>query len=483
MATAGSSHQQDETNSYSNHFDIMLIGRTGRGKSTTADKLLMANPRGKIYSSEGRQNKDLHNMQSSGSLGDIKILPRLHQYSCDSPKSSCEDISMWHVTENDDDLQMVRKRLKSLVTCRQAEYPYKVLNEIRKDSASSQDFELLSNDTSLVRVLDVPGFFSPDLNITDTDKDFTKSLLQLMRKIIHIKQIYHFKFNRIVYFLPVQGVLNRPDQILQTELKIMETYFGDSIFQCMVVVATRDKSLYDVIPEGTNLYKEEHFEATRSIFKDAMQLALDKEDVLQPPVIFLSFLETCDNVLDLIKNAEIIKEGIELALVSTTCVSCNLTFREVVKGFSKTDRRLEAGKDGEKIIMCTNLALNIEVPYTESTCHPKVIPKYTMVERIAGGIAHVFTMQLFGDIWPNFKSFEEVCISCRQSPGDGGCKQVGTIYHKRCRNCQACKNCKPCREHCEKTDFCSNCFICETCRICQNCEEIKVDHTNEVTLN
>ena len=74
--------------------------------------------------------------------------------------------------------------------------------------------------------------------------------------------------------------------------------------------------------------------------------------------------------------------GVELALASTTCVRCNLILREVVKGFSKTDKRLEAGRDGEKIIMCTNLALNTEVPYAESTCHPKVIPKYTMAKRV-----------------------------------------------------------------------------------------------------
>ena len=113
---------------------------------------------------------------------------------------------MWHDSENDDDLQMVEKRLTSLVTCRQAEYPHKVLNEIRKESPSSRDFELLSNDTSLVRVLDVPGFFSHDSKKTDTDNDFTKILLQLMRKNIHIKQIYYFKFIRIVYFFQY----NRP---------------------------------------------------------------------------------------------------------------------------------------------------------------------------------------------------------------------------------------------------------------------------------
>ena len=57
----------------------------------------------------------------------------------------------------------------------------------------------------------------------------------------------------------------------------MAMYFGDSIFQCMVVVATRDQSIYDFIPEGTNLYKEEHFEKTRSIFEEAMKLALGKK--------------------------------------------------------------------------------------------------------------------------------------------------------------------------------------------------------------
>ena len=135
----------------------------------------------------------------------------------------------------------------------------------------------------------------------------------------------------------------------------------------------------------------------------------------------------------------------------------------------------------EKIIMCTNIALHTEIPYAESTCHPKLIPKYIMVKSVFGGIAHLITLQHFGGRWPNF---EEVCISCGQSPGTGGCKRVQTFfYRKRCRNCQACKHCKPCSEQCENTDFCSNCLICGTCMICTNYEKIKVDHTNEVTLN
>ena len=35
-----------------NYYDIMVIGNTGQGKSTTADKILIANPDGRRYVAE-----------------------------------------------------------------------------------------------------------------------------------------------------------------------------------------------------------------------------------------------------------------------------------------------------------------------------------------------------------------------------------------------------------------------------------------------
>ena len=168
----------------------------------------------------------------------------------------------------------------------------------------------------------------------------------------------------------------------------------------MVVVATRDKSIFMMLFLKVLIYIKKSTLRRQGLYlKVQCNLLLAKRMSYNPQLNFCLSSAGFDNN----KNAEIIKEGVELALASTTCVSCNLTLREVVEGFSKTDRRLEAGKDGEKFIMCTNLALNTEIPYAESTCHPQVIPKYTMVKRIVRGIAHVITLQQFGGRWPTFK--------------------------------------------------------------------------------
>ena len=60
-------------------------------KSTTADKLLVANPKGEIYTCEGTQNEDLDDSESSGRPGNIEALPTLHHNSDEGPKSYCED--------------------------------------------------------------------------------------------------------------------------------------------------------------------------------------------------------------------------------------------------------------------------------------------------------------------------------------------------------------------------------------------------------
>ena len=241
MATS-SVHQQEGENPYNEYFDIMLIGKTGLGKTTTADKILLANPKGKIYS----YNQPQPNI--SIEVDGTNEAPILHY----------EDLSMWHVSNEAGDTEMVQKRLKNLVFCRSLADPHKEVSRLREQSGITKYCELLSNDTSKVRVLDVPGFFGSETKITGSDlygraEAVASRNLQIMRKILHIKEVYNFKFNRIVYFLPEQGVLNRHSQILQMDIEAMETYFGRSIFDCMVVAATHPTSSYEFFPEGIDL--------------------------------------------------------------------------------------------------------------------------------------------------------------------------------------------------------------------------------------
>ena len=486
MATS-SVHQQEGENPNNEYFDIMLIGKTGLGKTTTADKILLANPAGKIYSYDQPQPNNSIEVDGTNEA------PILHH----------EDLSMWHVSDEAGDTEMVQNRLKNLVFCRSLAEPHKEVNRLREQSGITKYCELLSNDTSKVRVLDVPGFFGSETKIAGKDlygrvEAVASRNLQIMRKILHIKEVYNFKFNRVIYFLPEKGVLNRHSQILQMDIEAMETYFGRSIFDCMVVAATHPTSNYRYFPEGIDLYSQEDYETTQSHFQEALSSVFgDSSEVPKPPIVFLSYRATCDKMLDLIKQAKIVREGVELSFNTSKCARCDITIKKV-KAKITTSKEAH-GKETKNskavpvctnsVLMCTNSAWSNEIPYNETTCHPMIIPRYTTIQRIAGGIAHLITLRRFKGKWPSFKSFEEVCIACHASPGTRGCKHVGTIYFllKKCGQCMDCKTCKKCSDQCKKSDEwneCANCKICQTCEMCKKCKEcITVDHTSQILEN
>ena len=471
---------------YDDYFDIMLIGKTGLGKTTTADKILLANTTGKDYSSDQPEPNDSIEVDGTNEA------PKLHH----------EDLSMWHVSDEAGDTEMVQKRLKNLVFCRSLADPHREVNRMREQSGMTKYCELLSNDTSKVRVLDVPGFFGSETKITGKDlyaraEAVVSCNLQIMRKILHIKEVYNFKFNRIIYFLPEQGVLNRHSQILQMDIEAMETYFGHSIFDCMVVAVTHPTSTYRYFPEGSDLYSQEDYKTTQFHFQEALCTVFgDSSEVPKPPIVFLSYRETCDKMLDLIKQAKIVREGVELSFNTSKCARCDITIKKV-KAKMSTSKEAHGNETKNSravpvctnsVLMCTNSQRN-EIPYNETTCHPMIIPRYTKSQRIAGGIAHLITLGQFKGKWPSFKSFEEVCNACRGSPGTRGCKKIGAIYflRKKCKQCMKCKECENCSEHCKKSDEwneCANCKICQTCELCKKCREsITVDHTSKIREN
>jgi len=207
---------------YEEYFDIMLIGKTGVGKSTTADKLLLANPTGKVNSlCQDDTNRTINSSQQSLTVTQKKKKLLKHI-------ARIEDLYMWHISDEQGDIDMVEKRLKNLVYCRLTRSPHDEVNRLREESTATKCCELLSNDTSKIRILDVPGFFrselTPTKNVIKHAHAIVSNHLQVMRKILCIKSVYHFKFNRIVYFLPEQGVLRRNSQILQMELQTMKPW-------------------------------------------------------------------------------------------------------------------------------------------------------------------------------------------------------------------------------------------------------------------
>ena len=83
------------------YYDIMVIGRTGMGKSTTSDKLVIANLNNLNY--RGEQHSD---------------------ESVEGVRVALSDLSMWLISDAEGEMDGVTTRLKNLVMFRGLEKPH-----------------------------------------------------------------------------------------------------------------------------------------------------------------------------------------------------------------------------------------------------------------------------------------------------------------------------------------------------------------------
>ena len=454
---------------HKDYYDIMILGKTGMGKTTTADKLLLANPTEEGYEYDATvedsptthliapngaqdQEKDGHATPSQPSTGSSTASEDTNEVvSTIKAATQYNDLSMWHLSR-EQDVEKVTKRLKDLVFWRSLGDPHISINKNRESSGTTKSCQLLSNDTSKIRVLDVPGFYGPDDDDSDSDSEHPPELneplespessifnihgagldtdLAIMRKILHIKVATNFQFNRIVYFLPDTGVLVRTSRNLKTELRVMERYFKRTVFESMVVVATQNRSIYDKLREGCEIFTEDEIKKTRTIFKKAMRKVFQGSDAPNPPIIFISLKDSCDEILHKIKDCVVIKEGVGLTFNPSTCARCGIHIGKLAD--PNDVKEVERISD---IAIAVNDPGSVAIPYDESTCHPRFIPRYSKVKCIVGGIVHLITLKQFIGNWPYFGNEDEVCINCNKPPKSRGCVRVGTKFvHKKAKD-------------------------------------------------
>lgn len=395
------------------YYDILVIGRTGMGKSTTVDKLLIAKLPGTQHPAAPAEE--------GGQDWQEEAVPSL---SPDGAKLHCGDMIMWLISDERFAEEKVSMRLKNLVFFRSVENSHKEINNSRDSGMniyeSTTQCELLSNETTKIRVLDVPGFFGRDAagearDLHEMAKASQETDLSMMRKVLRIKRVHCLNFNRVVYFLPKTGSLNRTSQDLILEIGIMEKYFNRAIFDNMVVVATMPSEFYDGNNnESYDLFANAaKFEETKWHLQEAIRrIFRDSEDVPEPPLIFISLFDTCEAVLRKVQLAQVKQERIQLQLSRSICSRCGAKiFKE--------------GKDEAKAMLCVSAHHSGIIAEEESTCHPMLVPKYSTVVKFLGGIAHLITLRRFVGRWPSFESMDEECVGCKQPPSSHGCVQVG----------------------------------------------------------
>ena len=165
--------QQGVDDGVMDYYDIMVIGRTGMGKSTTVDKLLIARlPGSAVEAAEaGIVEPQGQDWQAEAGTAEQQGRDRQEEeegpvLTPDSRKLKHSDLIMWLISDKEFESDRVSMRLKNLVFFRSLEDSHKEINGSRESNMhiynSTINCELFSNETTKIRVLDVPGFFGRD---------------------------------------------------------------------------------------------------------------------------------------------------------------------------------------------------------------------------------------------------------------------------------------------------------------------------------
>ena len=358
------------------YYDIMVMGKTGQGKSMLGNKLLLAPD----------QNLQL--------TPEERCLFRT-QFDVESPREK-----PWTGFRTAQSVPMDDRKRSVTIKC-----------------------ELVANEFTKMRVLDTPGLSPPseEANSVTAYEDNRKVCFQIAKQLHPNKNLIPVKCKRVVYFFPYRGVPEKNDANLQEELKAMYDFFGTAIFKHMVIIATQEERCQS-IPFGDN-----ECDQVQEIFIEAISIVTSGDITDSPPVIYIGYNDNCRAVRRKVQYANVFAEDdysyFEPTYKANKCLYCNLDIHcsESAQVDVQTPIAVSNGSEYKK--------------YKKSRCHPYFVPKYSKVAKIAGTIGHTLTLGIphilnrgflnGKTLWPSMFNSEKMCPFCQGSPGSEGCSPVG----------------------------------------------------------
>ena len=356
------------TSKSSEYYDILLLGRTGKGKSSTGNKLLK-NPEG--------------------------VTTPSYQLHCVEEGHGSNIFSLDEI--------------------------FKTGMGIHSETSSCK---LVSNEDTKARVLDTPGFAD---SRTTKDDGVIKGNLTIFRVILNAQNKNSMAFSRILYFLPQRGPLEKAEGTLQEELFLIKNYLGTGAFNIMVVIITTrykpNKQILDV--------DDDDIERTRAAFMDAIN-AEDKVLDRCPPILHIHYTQTNTLNLIRTAPVLIdkkIKLGC-LHNRCIKC-SAKLVYSKLPSEESEKEEVViesvvvnERGRDEQQIPLGKSKCHPLIIPrhshlekVVGGVAHMATLGTFVAAGKIRGK-----------NIWPGFTNSEEMCASCNKQPSSEACTIVGVYF-------------------------------------------------------